>query len=203
MNATIDSSAFSDVQTWELPSSLQNEGQLSLRQQTDDGEKRYVIIDTRQQSSVAVVRTSGFDEDRTLRFDTVKEAIEAALDLVEDGSEDAEDEPEDDSPLDDSDDSEAGSSDEESNDSEDSDSEVEADDSETEVSDDSDDGPSPAGSIEALPDDVIDAIATEDAPWQNETVLRAVLDEFDQKQHMALVLGCAAPTVRKWELRLD
>ena len=203
MSATIDSSAFNDVQTWELPSSLQNEGQLSLRQQTDDGEKRYVIIDTRQQSSVAVVRTSGFDEDRTLRFETVKEAIEAALDLVEDDSEDAEDEPEGDSPLDDSDDSEAGSSDEESNDSEDSDSEVEADDSETEVSDDSEaDDTSPAGSIEALPDDVIDAIATEDAPWQNETVLRAVLDEFDQKQHMALVLGCAAPTVRKWELRL-
>jgi len=50
---------------------------------------------------------------------------------------------------------------------------------------------------------VLATIENDDQPWQNETVLRAVLDAFDQKSHMALLLGCAPPTVRKWELRLD
>jgi cobalamin biosynthesis protein CobT len=207
----INSSAFDDIEAWELPDSLQNPGQLSLRQQNGDG-KRYVIVDTRQSTATAVTRTSGFENDVQLRFEAVDQAIAAALQLVSDDEDDDEsdddtasesDDSESDSdPLDDSDDSEPVSDDSDDDSDEAStddlpDSDDEADSDESDESDDE-----PTGEA-ALSDDVLATIENDDQPWQNETVLRAVLDAFDQKSHMALLLGCAPPTVRKWELRLD
>jgi hypothetical protein len=203
----INSSAFDDIEAWELPDSLQNPGQLSLRQQSNAG-KRYIIIDTRQATSTAVTRTSGFENDVQLRFEAVDQAIAAALQLVsddesaDDTASESDDSESDSDPLDDSDDSEPVSddSDDESDEASTDDLPDSDDEADSDESDESDDEPTGEA---ALSDDVLDTIEHSDQPWQNETVLRAVLDAFDQKSHMALLLGCAPPTVRKWELRLD
>lgn len=206
----INRSAFGDIESWNLPDSLQNPGQLSLRQRDNDG-KRYVIVDTRQSTATAVTRTSGFENDVQLDFETVEQAVEAARRLVSDDDDD-EDEDESDNaasdsddsdgdsdPLDDSDDSEPVSDDSDDSSDDASNDDDQPDDS---ADDDSDTNDAPTGEA-ALSDDVLTHIETSDAPWRDPDILRAVLDAFDQKSHAAVLLGCAPPTIRKWELRLN